>query len=187
MLRLKYQIEKECCTMKKIFRLLLLGFLTVTVLSPSIVTAEDQIFKDTSSSLYSEVDDIVPMTTPDFEEVVLRNGESYDFIRKTIFFPKWPPLPPFTLFKIKTISGEREAFSVQFIDRAPDSESRPRDIKYIADSVYEEYESVWYGSEETEVHELGYRITNFSAGPVAYRFGMNIAHGSHNELPFELP
>lgn len=174
--------------MKKMLRMLLLGFLTVTVLSPSVVTAEeDQTGQVPSSSVYSEIDGIVPRATPDTEEIVLRNGESYDFIRKTFFFPEWPSMPPFTLFKIKTISGEREAFSVQFIDKAPNSDSRPRATKYIFDATYEEYESVWYGSEETEVHEIGYRITNYSAGPVAYRFGLNITHGNHDELPFELP
>ena len=174
--------------MKKLFSLFLLGFLTVAALSPSIVTAaEDQSVQESSSSVFSNIDGIAPLATPDIEEIVLRNGESYNFIRKTLFFPEWPPMPPFTLFKIKTISGEREAFSVQFIDNAPNSESRPRATKYISDSTYEEYESVWYGSEETEVHEIGYRITNFSSGPVAYRFGLNITHGNHDELPFELP
>lgn len=174
--------------MKKILRMLLLGFLTVTVLSPSVVTAEeDQTGQVPSSSVYSEIDGIAPMATPDIEEIVLRNGESYDFIRKTLFFPGSAALTTFTLFKIKTISGEKEAFSVKFLDRAPNSENRPRATTYLASSNFEEYESVRYRPEVPEIHEIGYTITNYSAGPVAYRFGINIAHGNHIELPFELP
>ena len=174
--------------MKKILRMLLLGFLTVTVLSPSVVTAEeDQTGQVPSSSVYSEIDGIAPLATPGIEEVVLDNNESYEFTRMALFPPGETYRPPFLLFKIKTISGEKEAFSVQLIDRAPNSESRPTYTTFIADSVFEEYSGILYYPENSEIHELGYRITNYSAGPVAYRFGINIGHGTYDNLPFELP
>lgn len=76
--------------MKKILRMLLLGFLIVTVLSPNVVTAEeDQTGHVPSSSVYSEIDGIAPMATPFIEEITLDNGESNDLTnaRLTIDIP----------------------------------------------------------------------------------------------------
>ncbi|WP_217809364.1 hypothetical protein, partial [Enterococcus sp. 3H8_DIV0648] len=38
-----------------------------------------------------------------------------------------------------------------------------------------------------EVHDVGFRITNYSGGPVVYKVGINFAYGTSEGLEFELP
>lgn len=171
--------------MKKIFRLLLLGLLTATVLLPSVVNAEEQTVQEPSSSVYNEIDGIAPMSTPFIEEITLNNGESYELTKQCLIFPPRPGLSgTIVFFKLRSISKEREAFLIQPISTFPlytDSERFYYESEtsgfYLADSTYI--------PEEIEIHNAGIRITNFSSGPTTYRIGLNIVYRP-DEADFEL-
>lgn len=187
MLRLNYQIEKENrIMMKKILRMLLLGFLTVTVLSPSVVTAEeDQTGQVPSSSVYSEIDGIAPMATPFIEEITLDNGESYELTKQCLLFPHSPERAPTTVFvKIRAVSSERESFSLQPIATFPLTDETER-FHYASEAFVSSFAPYSSLPKEVEIHEAGVRITNYSSGSTIYRVGLNI--GNHpDDFNFEL-
>lgn len=178
MLRLNYQIEKENrIMMKKILRMLLLGFLTVTVLSPSVVTAEeDQTGQVPSSSVYSEIDGIAPMATPFIEEITLDNGESYELTKQCLLFPDAPGMAPTMIYgKIRSVSSERETFSLQAIATFPLTDEREQ-YYYASEAFVFSFAPFASLPEEVEIHEAGIRITNYSSGPTKYRIGINICN-----------
>lgn len=185
MLRLNYQIEKENrIMMKKMLRMLLLGFLTVTVLSPSVVTAEeDQTGQVPSSSVYSEIDGIAPMATPFIEEITLDNGESYELTKKCLVFADTQKIT-IVHYKIRSVSQEKEAFSVQQIVTMPIIDEGER-FYYEAETKGSYITDPHYRPTTTEIHDGGIKITNYSSGPTKYRIGLNIVHHPE-DTDFEL-
>ncbi|WP_137664911.1 hypothetical protein [Enterococcus hulanensis] len=175
--------------MKKIFRLLLLGFLSVTILSPSFVNAtEDQAVQEPKSSIYSEIDSVAPMATPLIQEITLENGESYEFSRKCILFPESFSVGSFAgNFKIRSLSNRPETFSYQAITTVPGINP----TIFYCNTSYEEngfgsYNPTYY-PESIEEHDFGIRITNYSAGPTAYRFGLSFGYSEDPDYgDFEL-
>ncbi|MBX8938815.1 hypothetical protein [Enterococcus gilvus] len=165
--------------MKKIFRSLLLGILTFTVFSPSVAGAEEnQVVQESSRSLYLEIEGVAPMFTADIQEVTLKHGETYDFTKKMLFIltspPKW-------LFKLKSANGEQEIVSYQVLSNVPGA---PQPGYYFATAgngifEYETQETYIVESPNiTEIYDIGMRITNLSAGPVTWRFGINMGYES---------
>ena len=188
MLWLNYQIEKENrIMMKKILRLLLLGLLTVTAFSPSVVTAaENQAVQEASSSVYSEIEEIAPLATPFIGEVTLNHGESYDLTRNIIFSSASYLGVPAILWKIATINGETEAFSILGLSNVPGITFRIPEYHYSNSYEYMLALNV-YVPEKPEIRYFGYRLTNYSAGPVTFRVGMNVTYGETAEgLDFDL-
>lgn len=171
--------------MKKVFRLLLLGFLTVTVLSPSIVTAaEDQNVQELSSSVYSKVDGITPLATPFIDEVTLEHGESYDLKRNIILSRELDF--PHGLIKIETASGVKEAFSISTISSLPGYSPVSEPIYYFDTHYYYRGWPTTHFTEKPEVFYWGRRITNYSAGSVTFKVGMNVVYGPDYDLDFDL-
>ena len=175
--------------MKKIFRLLLLGFLTVTALSPSIVTAaEDQAVQEPKSSVYTQIDEIAPLATPFIHEVTLDHGESYTILRDMIFTPdnEWGIGAPWYLIKVATLTGDKETFCLEFLNNIPNS-GLAGAKEYYHDNHFTYKLYVYdYTPEEIDIRYFGYKITNYSAGPVTYRIGLNITYGSDDGLEFDL-
>lgn len=174
--------------MKKILRMLLLGFLTVTVLSPSVVTAEeDQTGQVPSSSVYSEIDGIAPMATPFIHEVTLVHGESYELTRDIIFTPLGSNDlgTPYILWRIATVSGEKETFSVTELSNVPGIDWSY--TNYYHSNTYELPSQLRiYKPDETDVRYFGFRLTNYSSGLVTFRLGMNVTYGTLDGLDFDL-
>lgn len=172
--------------MKKILRVLLLGFLTVTVLSPSVVTAEeDQTGQVPSSSVYSEIDGIAPMATPFIEEITLDNGESYELTKQCLLFPPGPEIvSTFIYGKVRSVSSERESFSLQPVASFPLIDD-PEEYYYASEAYVFSFAPYASLPEEVEIHEAGIRITNYSSGPTKYRIGINICNNA-NDMEFDL-
>lgn len=188
MVQLNYQIEMECSTMKKIFRLLMLGLLTISVFMPNVVdAAEDQTGQEPRSSVYSEIDGIAPMATPFVEEVTLDHGESYSIIRDMIFTPDndYGLGKPWYLMKVAPLSGEKEAFRIDYLNDIPNSSLHGSDYFYTDQFSYMLY-VFDYVPDKVDIRYFGYRITNYSAGPVTYRVGLNITYGSDEGLEYDL-
>lgn len=171
--------------MKKILRMLLLGFLTFTVLSPSVVTAaEDQSVKEPSSSVYSEIDGIAPLATPYIEEITLDNGESYELTKQCLLFPNRYGNPTIIYGKIRSVSSEREAFSLQPIASFALNDEKEK-YHYASEADLFAFNSLASLPEEIETKEAGIRITNYSSGPAKYRIGINICHHPE-DMEFDL-
>ena len=146
--------------MKKIFRLLLLGFLSVAVLSPSVVIAEEQTVQEPSSSVYSEIDGIAPMGVPDSETVTIGNGEYCTGGRFILIEPvdKIASYQRYTSFHNDDLVLEPrgdEKFLVDFSTRdvvsdgeCGNSLTSPKVILY------------------------GYRLRNYEAGPVTFKVSL---------------
>lgn len=179
--------------MKKIFRLLLLGFLTVTVLSPSIVTAaEDQTVQEPSSSVYSNIDNVDPVSTPYITEITLEHEETFDFSRLMVFFPVNGTVCRF-IFKIRPLINDSEAFMIQRFESINEDFrliNSPvfyysKDVVMLTSLGHEYKPNVPYGS--WEVHPAGVRITNYSPGTVSFKIGINIGYGTTSSaLDFDL-
>nr|DAZ20697.1 MAG TPA: hypothetical protein [Caudoviricetes sp.] len=159
--------------MKKIFRLLLLGFLSVAVLSPSVVIAEEQTVQEPSSSVYSEIDGIAPMGVPDSETVTIGNGEYYDFVRKTIVFPRYCTGGRFILIEpVDKIASYQRYTSFHNDDLVLE----PRgDEKFLVDfSTRDVVSDGECGNSLTspKVILYGYRLRNYEAGPVTFKVSL---------------
>lgn len=172
--------------MKKNLRSLLLGFLTVIVLSPIAVTAaEDQTVQEPSSSVYSENDGIAPLATPFIEEITLDNGESYELTKQCLLFPHTIGISPTIIcYKIRSISMEREAFSIKPIATFPLNDGAER-FHYETEISGESFCPHSFLPENTEIHDGGIKITNYSSGPTKYRIGLNIVYHP-DDIDFEL-
>lgn len=161
--------------MKKIFRLLLLGFLTITFITPNVVNAEENhVDQEMQSSFYTTQNIITPDTTPSEEEFTLKNGESHTATRLA-FLDGIHYVVGWTLLEI--LSDDEEAYSVTplFIFDTTTSESETifaHDRGGQIDSF--EYGGAVPGYEFPFIFRKGVRITNYSPGAVKYKLTFHI-------------
>ncbi|MDT2600307.1 hypothetical protein P7D85_11015 [Enterococcus hulanensis] len=81
--------------MKKIFRLLLLGLLTLVFMLPNIAIASEN---------------VKPDIVPDTEIITLKNGEFYDFTRESVVFAKET-----TVYKVDIYPQDPGLYSYQIL------------------------------------------------------------------------
>lgn len=164
--------------MKKIFRLLFLGFLTAVALSPSVVSAaEDQTVQESSSSVYSEIDKIAPLVE-DTEIITLRNGESYDFTRLSMIFPK-----QVTAFSWVITPKNNGLYSFNLLSTYQNGEFG--DLRPLFGPLFERDRGVsstnrfsYPDPEDSRYSEItfGLRIKNYEAAPITFELKMDIYH-----------
>lgn len=159
--------------MKKIVRLLFLGLLSISVLSPTAVKAvEDQSVAEDSSSVYSQNMGISPLATPYKTQVTLDNGESYEFTKKYAYFAD-DYHPPYTQIIAESPEDEISLIEISLVG-STDPQYTIQNLRNNTFNIIDLYLPNTPGN--YYFPEVNYKITNYSPGRVTYdltvRFGM---------------
>lgn len=144
--------------MKKVLSAIVLGILSVFVIG--VGTGGYEVTASHEATLNARA-------TPEIRTVTLKHGESYVFT-KELYKPAGYCIG--YLFKIKTLNGSQEAFTLEdvYLDANGNLTSMFDRFVY-ASQTYMNNASNSGGT-------MGYRITNHSAGAVTYRMGINIGY-----------
>lgn len=123
---------------------------------------------DDSEVEWPNYDEQIYTSTPDTTEVTLQNGESYDFIKETACSLR--PNLKYT-FKVRPVSGDDETFLVESLSSKSGSLTKfaPDNFEFSNNFTLSEKDT----SPGKNLHDFGFRITNYSAGPVTYKLGIN--------------
>lgn len=161
--------------MKKIFRLLLLGLLTVSVLSPSVVNStEVQSDQEISPTIKKVIDGVGPLSTYQ-NTITLSNGESFELSRKFIFYTHTNPNAyPNYAFYVNTIDAHSETFSLEV--SVPECESIEPDKIFIFSNNHGLHNRWLYQPEIPEIYDVLFKITNYSSDQVTYYISISLTY-----------
>lgn len=155
--------------MKKIVFLMIFSFFAISLLTIEKATAQD-IGTLNNSNVYSTL-------VSEEEIVTLDNGESYEIIKTFPFFkPELAGFFPVASLSVNTIDTYYETFSIEIF--SPTTDKLPRQYAFgYTNLLGVGTDSDWaYTPTPLELHDVVFRVTNYSAGPATFNISANIEY-----------
>lgn len=163
--------------MKKIVCLL---FVVFSVFLSSDVALADDVTNPTLDYPSNQSGGIVPLATPDIQEVTLKNNESYDYTKKIVIFPE-----KMTYVHIRAYAP-KNVVSYQLIDDDSGVIAPFQDEKFIDGKAGLNIESHFGralpGITTPQICEVGIRVRNYEPGAVTFRLGMKISDNYEDNM-----
>lgn len=156
------------------------ALLALLFIFPSCVNASDfDSSKNNTINLSNELTNIDTLATPYITEFTLDHGEFFDLTRKVVFHKDTIDLPCLFI-QAKPSNGLREAFSISSVSNLnEDRELRASTPNFSFGMLLSSGFRVIYrpvSPNEFEIYDYGIRVTNYSAGAVTFKAGVNVSY-----------